>query len=111
MVENNYQKEIFDSNGRPDWNPNSFKYSKYTINWASIYGHISVLEWFRNSGYEFIYSKYAINWAYIYGHISVIEWFRNSGYEFKYSNRVFIIGHISVVEWFNKNGFKKKLIK
>ncbi len=30
MVENNYQKEIFDSNGRPDWNQNSFKYSKYT---------------------------------------------------------------------------------
>ena len=30
VVENNFKHKYFDSNGRPDWNSNTFKYSKYT---------------------------------------------------------------------------------
>ena len=33
------------------------------INWASKNGHIAVLEWFKNSEYEFKYTDDAIDWA------------------------------------------------
>ena len=71
-----------------EWFKNSgyeFKYSIWAINNASRCGHIQVLEWFKNSGYEFEYDEYAIKWASINGHIQVLEWFKNSGYEFKYN--------------------------
>ena len=30
---------------------------------ASKHGHTAILDWFKNSGFEFKYSKYAIDWA------------------------------------------------
>ncbi len=45
-----------------------------------------MLEWFRNSSYEFKYSIYPIEHASKNGHISVLERFQNSDFEFKYTN-------------------------
>jgi hypothetical protein len=73
-----------------EWFKNSgyeFKYYKYAIYYASGHGHIKVLEWFKNSGYELLYDKEAINWASYFRHIHVLEWFKNSGYEFKYDEK------------------------
>jgi hypothetical protein len=82
---------------------------------ASSNGHIQVLEWFKNSGYEFKYGKEAINRASYYGHIQVLEWFKNSGYEFNYDKNAFIYaslnGHIQVLEWFKNYGYKFKYDK
>ena len=82
---------------------------------ASFNGHIQVLEWFKNSGYEFKYSKNAIIWASKNKKIQVLEWFKNSGYEFKYSkyaiNEACYNEHIKILEWFIKNHNVKKVIK
>ena len=46
------------------------------ISWASRNGHVAVLDWFKESGYEFKYSDYAINLASNNGHIAVLDWFK-----------------------------------
>ena len=34
-----------------------FKYNEGAINNASLNGHVAVLDWFKNSGFEFKYDK------------------------------------------------------
>jgi hypothetical protein len=91
---------------------NKVLYKNDIINWASSYGHVKVLEWFKNSGYEFKYDKLAINYASEKGHIHVLEWFKNSGYKFKYNKWAIYYtsrnGHIQVLEWFKNSGYKFK---
>jgi hypothetical protein len=90
-------------------------YMNNIINNASRYGHIQVLEWFKNSGYEvkyFYYFNYAINNASRNGHIKVLEWFKNSGYEFKYGENAIDYasekGYVKVLEWFKNSGYEFK---
>jgi trans-aconitate methyltransferase len=84
------------------------------IYYACINGHIQVLEWFKNSGYEFKYNGWAIYHASVNGHVQVLEWFKNSGYEFKYDMwaiyHASVNGHVQVLEWV-KNYNVKKVIK
>jgi hypothetical protein len=91
---------------------NKVLYKNDIIEWASCYGHIQVLEWFKNSGYDFEYDIFAINYASKNGHIQVLEWFKNSGYEFKYSdlaiNHASLNGHIQMLEWFKNSGYEFK---
>jgi hypothetical protein len=76
------------------------------------YGHVQVLEWFKNSGYEFKYDKWAIINASKNGHFEVLEWFKNSEYEFKYYEHAINYaswkGHIDVLEWFKNSGYEFK---
>ena len=71
---------------------------------ASNNGHISVLDWFKNSGFEFRYSDNAIDWASENGHVRVLHWFKKSGFEFKYSNWAIDWAsknrHVEVLNWF-----------
>ena len=91
---------------------NMIMYKNDIINNACRYGHIQVLEWFKNSGYEFKYDAWAISLASMYGHIEVLEWFKNSSYEFKYNEWAIISasenGHIQVLEWFKNSGYEFK---
>ena len=94
---------------------NRVLYKNNIINNASQHGHIQVLEWFKNSCYEFKYNESTINFASINGHVLVLEWFKNSGYEFKYNewaiNYAFLNGHIQVLEWFKNSNYKFKYTK
>ena len=113
----NYKIKSFDILHRTDLNifvieNNKVLYKNYIINSACIYSHIKVLEWFKNSGYEFKYDQSAINYASVNGHIQVLEWFKNSGYEFKYNewaiNLASQYGHIKVLEWFKNSDYDFK---
>ena len=55
------------------------------ILYASKYGNVQILEWLKNSEYEFKYNEYNVEYASSNGHIQVLEWFKNSGYQFKYN--------------------------
>src|SRR3972149_1861588 len=66
------------------------------IDSASKHGLVSILEWFKNFGYEFKYTKWAIDWAAKNGHDNVLEWFHKAGYEFKYTE--------DAIDWAARNG-------
>ena len=91
---------------------NKVLYKNNIINCASENGHIQVLEWFKNSGYEFKYTEDATNGASINKHIEVLEWFKNSGYEFKYDiwmvNNASQYGNIKILEWVKNSGYTFK---
>ena len=47
------------------------------IYYACYFGHVEVLKWFKNSGYEFKYNKWSIHDASIHRRIKVLEWLKN----------------------------------
>ncbi len=114
----NYEIKSFDILHKTDLNifvirNNKVLYKNNIINYACYHGYVEVLEWFKNSGYEFKYDKWAIIWASEREHIQVLEWFKNSGYEFKYdesaiNNASGRGGHIQVLEWFKNSGYEFK---
>jgi hypothetical protein len=113
----NYEIQSFDILHKTDLNifvirNNEVLYKNDIINNACHYGHIQVLEWFKNSGYEFKYTEYAFYWASDNGHIKVLEWFKNYGYKFKYTkwaiNEASANGHYEVLEWFKNYNFELK---
>jgi hypothetical protein len=90
---------------------NKVLYKNNIINYAFYYGHIQVLEWFINSGYNFKYSKNPITSASYNGKIQVLEWFKNSGYKFKYNIKVFKTKIIKILKFYCHNVNIKKIIK
>jgi hypothetical protein len=72
-------------------------YKNNIMYYACYFGHVEVLKWFKNSGYEFKYNKWSIDGAIFYGHVKILEWFNY--------NR-----HIKILEFF-KNHNVKKVIK
>ena len=116
----NHKIQSFDILHKTDLNifvikNNKVLYVNDIINNACLYGHVQVLEWFKNSGYEFNYHIYPIYYASMKGHVQVLEWFKNSGLEFKYDenaiNYASLVGHIQVLEWFKNSGYKFKYSK
>lgn len=59
-----------------------FVYTKMAIDGASSNGHIHVLEWWKNSGFELRYSKNAIYWSKT---VAVLEWWKKSGLDVKFN--------------------------
>ena len=53
------------------------------IHYASEKGHINVLEWFKNSDYDF---KYCINYIIKLKNINILNWFKNNTNDFKNVN-------------------------
>jgi ankyrin repeat protein len=111
-----YEIKSFDVLHKTDLNifvieNNKVLYKNYIIHNACKNGHIQVLEWFKNSGYDF-YDECGFEEACINGHIQVLEWFKNYDYEFKYDiwaiNYASENGYIEVLEWFKNSGFEFK---
>ena len=90
---------------------NKVLYKNNIINYAFYYGHIQVLEWFINSGYNFKYSKNPITSASYNGKIQVLEWFKNSGFKFKYYKCAFETRFIKILKFLGYHINIKKLIK
>jgi hypothetical protein len=90
---------------------NKVLYMNFIVYNASSHGHVQVLEWFKNSGYEFIDCLEGIEIAASYGNINVLEWFKNYNIQ-NFDNLKNIIhtishsGSINTIEWFVKSGFK-----
>ena len=93
---------------------NKVLYQNNILFHASKNGHVKILKWLKNSGYEITYAsrKYAILEASINKHIKVLKWFKNLGYEFDYEVVKFSIsyasekGDIKILEWFKNSGFE-----
>ncbi len=65
-------------------------FKKYKVKSFDIL-HKTDLNIFVIENNKVLYKNDIINNACRYGHIQVLEWFKNSGYEFKYCRSVFIL--------------------
>ena len=88
---------------------------EHAINLASKFGKINILDYIKNSEYDFNYEEIAINNASENGHIHVLDWFKNNDLEIKYNenavNYASKNGHVQVLEWFKKNNYDLKYTK
>jgi hypothetical protein len=73
------------------------------MDWASRYGHITVLDWWKSSGLECKWSENAMDGASSEGHVAVLDWWFNSGLELKFSH--LSLRHASVRNWLDDHGF------
>jgi hypothetical protein len=80
----------------------------YSVDWASEYGHVEVLEWWKNSGLKLLYSEYAIHMASARGHINVLEWWKHSGLQLKYNSSA--LYEILECDYYGCYEVKKKLL-
>ena len=48
---------------------------KSQIKYASVSGHVSVLDWFKVNGYKFHPNSDLIHWISSKGHVNVLEWY------------------------------------
>jgi hypothetical protein len=92
---------------------NKVLYKNNIICSASNYGHVQVLEWYKNSGYDFNYNNRPFYYASCNGHVQVLEWFKNSGFELKYDKDSifwsYYSGDFQVLKWFKNHNIKKVL--
>jgi hypothetical protein len=90
--------------------------NKNIINDAINNGHVSVIDWFKNSGLKFEYSKIAFNNAIGNANFGVLIWFKNSDLKLKYSDKgirsAVVNGHLNVLQWlkFNELNYNYKNI-
>jgi len=86
--------------------------NKYIVDFASQYGRIDFLEWFKNSGLKLDYSSNSMDWPSYYCRSSVLQWWKESGLESKYSDRSLdwasSKGHINILNWWLKSGLELK---
>ena len=71
-----------DTDERPDIQ--NWFISTSAINDAIMYGHVNVLDWAVNYGYEIKYTHEAIDGAAANGYIHILQWLKKAGYEIIY---------------------------
>ena len=83
-----------------------------SMNDASSYGYVGVLEWWKNSGLELKYDALAMEFASERGRVDVLEWWKNSGLELKYDLRAMTYvsnkNRVNVLEWWKNSGLELK---
>jgi len=55
---------------------------------ASEFGHVAVLEWWKQSDLELKWSELAMDYASMNGHVAVLEWWKQSNLELKWNRRL-----------------------
>ena len=58
---------------------------QYLMYFASMNGHVELLQWLKDSGLKMKYTSSAMDLASGYGHVKVLQWWKDSGLEMKYS--------------------------
>ncbi|KAI9188191.1 hypothetical protein H9P43_002582 [Blastocladiella emersonii ATCC 22665] len=85
----------------------------WALNYASINGHVPVLDWWKKSGLPFGHSREAFNGAAREGRIAVMQWWRDSGLEVLYTEDALgeaaERGNLEVFQWFLDSGLELKL--
>ena len=80
------------------------------VNAVAKSGHIFVLDWLRNAGYEILCTEFFITTISEYGNVNILEWLDNFAYTFECSklaiNKAAKNGHIAILDWFAYNDKK-----
>lgn len=81
------------------------KFTKYTWADAAAGGHLHILVWGLENGFD-VFSPEACEWAARGGHLDLLQWLRNNDCPWGASTvkAAASQGHLSVVQWARKNG-------
>ncbi|KAI9184689.1 hypothetical protein H9P43_003744, partial [Blastocladiella emersonii ATCC 22665] len=79
-------------------------YTVHAMNFASMNGHVNVLEWWRTSGNPPMYSQLAFTGAAKNGHVAALQWWRDSGLHVGgFTDKIMDVasefGQVAVLEW------------
>lgn len=81
------------------------------MDWASMNGHVDVLQWWLDSGFELKYTaSFALSYASENGHIPVLNWWRDNGLELLCSESHAPMdfaskgGRVKVLKWWERHG-------
>lgn len=89
-----------------------FNYTTHAIDYACAYGHIPILQCFKDNNLEFKYTSIAIDYASEDGRVNVLNFFKDNNLEFKYTkyaiDRACVKGHINILNFFLKNNLELK---
>jgi hypothetical protein len=88
----------------------------HLMNFASVFGHVDILELLKNSGFQLNYSVDALDRASQNGYINVLNWWLKSGLELKYTYGALDFTYrnkncyINLLDWWKKSGLELKYI-
>lgn len=86
--------------------------SELAIDFASMNGHLQVLQWWKESKLRLEYTEDSMDVASQNGFTHILEWWKNSGLRLKYSEKAMdlasIAGYVSVLEWWRKSNLPLK---
>lgn len=69
----------------------AFEYNEEALSNASKNGHIQILEWFENSGFELKYNKNVKKNAEIHGYNHILKWLEKIELKKNYNKYIIII--------------------
>jgi hypothetical protein len=91
----------------------NIKANIYIVNFASEYGNVQFLQWWKQSGIDLDYScSKALNDASENGHVNILEWWKHSGIMLYYNeypiHRASYNGNYVILDWWLKSGLELK---
>ncbi len=82
------------------------------VDYASKYGYINTLNWFKERHQELVYTENAISYANENGRKDILLWWQESGMTLKYTEKAIAVaaknGYTHVLEWWLNSGLEIK---
>ncbi|KAJ1564719.1 hypothetical protein HK096_006619, partial [Nowakowskiella sp. JEL0078] len=83
------------------------------IEFATMCGHVSVLDWWKHNGFTLTMTEIAIDLASSNGHVSVLDWWSDYDCDMKWTSDSMDCasenGHVNVLDWWNSREKKNNL--
>jgi len=87
-------------------------WTKEAMDNASAHGHVNILTWWRDSGWDMRWTTEAMDGASREGQIAVLDWWKDTGLPLKWTHRALDDAssrvHVAVLNWWKSSGLQMK---